>query len=457
MTGHQSGDQDHDRGVLGDAAPVDTMGIGILDGTAQVSVTVPGETEDDDDLIDDSTIVADEVDLEFTFEGEADDEGTPTVVEPDSAVGVETAELVLDGTEAQDAHDVSGPADAAGRHASTALPAIGAPSPLELTSKRLGDLSEASRESADLLTEERLVDPARRAKAEPEGTWSGLVHRLSRGRINLGDSRSVRQRKALTARIAAPLTGGAKFVPILSRKGGVGKTTVTTLLGMALADAREDRVIAIDANPDRGTLADRFPRSNGASVRDLVRIREDVRGFHDVSAVVTRDATRLDVLASDADPLIAEAFSDADYHEVAEVAAHYYSLVLTDTGTGIVHAVMQATLALADQLVIVSALSVDEARLASETLTWLESNGHAEIARDAIVVLNQSTPGKPAVRMDELQTHFESRVRQVVRVPYDAQIAAGGAITFAQLRPDTRLAARELAAGVVESLRIRGN
>ncbi|HCU78761.1 MAG TPA: MinD/ParA family protein, partial [Microbacterium sp.] len=66
------------------------------------------------------------------------------------------------------------------------------------------------------------------------------------------------ERKELSRRIAAPLPGGARFVPVLSRKGGVGKTTVTTLLGMALADARDDRVIAVDANPDRGTLAERI-------------------------------------------------------------------------------------------------------------------------------------------------------------------------------------------------------
>ena len=48
-------------------------------------------------------------------------------------------------------------------------------------------------------------------------------------------------------------------MPVLSRKGGVGKTTVTTLLGMVLAELREDRVIAMDANPDRGTLSDRSP------------------------------------------------------------------------------------------------------------------------------------------------------------------------------------------------------
>ncbi|WP_258132694.1 MinD/ParA family protein, partial [Microbacterium sp. MYb72] len=325
-----------------------------------------------------------------------------------------------------------------------------------LSSKRLDDLGEASRESADLLTADRLLDPSRVTRPEPEGAWSHFLYTVSGRRINIGDGRRARERKALSARIAAPLSGGARFVPVLSRKGGVGKTTITALLGMALADAREDRVIAVDANPDRGTLADRVVRSaHSRTVRDLVRIHDDVKGYHDISSIVARDATRLDVLASDSDPRIAEAFSDSDYRDVAGVAAHYYSLVLTDTGTGIVHSVMSATLDLADQVVIVSGLSVDEARLASETLTWLETNGYAEQAREAIVVLNQSTPGAPLVRLNELEAHFRTRAKKVVRVPYDSQIAGGGTIVFANLQPETRVAARELAALLVEGLRAK--
>lgn len=325
-----------------------------------------------------------------------------------------------------------------------------------LTSKRLDELGESSRESADLLTADRLLDPHRLSKPEPEGAWSHFLYTISGRRINIGDGRRARERKALSARIAAPLSGGARFVPVLSRKGGVGKTTITALLGMALADARDDRVIAVDANPDRGTLAERIVRPHhNKSVRDLVRIHDEVRGYHDISAIVARDATRLDVLASDADPRIAEAFSDSDYRDVAGVAAHYYSLVLTDTGTGIVHSVMSATLDLADQIVIVSGLSVDEARLASETLTWLETNGYAEQAREAIVVLNQSTPGAPLVRLNELQTHFATRAKSVIRMPYDPQIAGGGTIVFANLLPETRVAARQLAALLVEGLRAK--
>lgn len=151
-----------------------------------------------------------------------------------------------------------------------------------LTSKRFDDLGDGSRESADLLTADRLLDPHRVAKPEPEGAWSQLLYTLSGRLINIGDGRRARERKQLRSRISAPLTGAARFVPVLSRKGGVGKTTVTALLGMALADARDDRVIAVDANPDRGTLAERVGGTPGASVRDLVRKQKDIRGYHDV-------------------------------------------------------------------------------------------------------------------------------------------------------------------------------
>ena len=321
-----------------------------------------------------------------------------------------------------------------------------------LASKRLGEF-DADRESADLLTADRLLDQGKLTRPEPEGTWQHFLYSISGGRINLGDGRRARARKELDRQISAQLPGGAKFVPVLSRKGGVGKTTVTALLGMALADARDDRIIAVDANPDRGTLADRIARPSGRTVRDLVRAHDDVAGYNDISRIITRDQTRLDVLASDTDPRVSEAFSDLDYQDVAEIAAHYYSIVLTDTGTGIVHSVMGATLRLADELVIVSGLSVDEARLASETLTWLETNGYSEQVRNAVVVLNNSRPGAPLVRQEELEAHFGTRVRAVVRVPYDPHIATGSAITFRDLESETRAAARELAVAVVEGLR----
>jgi MinD-like ATPase involved in chromosome partitioning or flagellar assembly len=492
--------EDADLGVLSDAANSDTAVLGILGGTtAQVSVSLP--PNDEDDLSDDG-VVDDEVDFAAQGEGavDAEDEDAAGAESQPGATADETVADVIEAEVVDEDEDHGGQPASAAASATSGGPAsvpdivdvepVAVPAAAEalraeddgsageetsmdesradrahelervrrhkpevtLASKRLDEF-EAGKETSDLLTADRLLEPRTMGHGEPEGTWQHFVYSLSGGRINLGDGKRARARKELTHRIAEPLTGGARFVPVLSRKGGVGKTTITTVLGMALADARDDRVIAIDANPDRGTLAERITRSSGKTVRDLVRMKDQVDGYNDVSTVVARDETRLDVLASDADPNVSEAFSDRDYEDVAAIAAHYYSIVLTDTGTGIVHSVMGATLGLADQLVIVSGLSIDEARLASETLTWLESNGYAALVRSAIVVLNNSRPGAPLVREDELEAHFATRVRAVVRMPYDSLIATGSAITFRELHPTTRQAARELAATVVEGLR----
>lgn len=307
-------------------------------------------------------------------------------------------------------------------------------------------------EAAGMLTADRLLDPKRSRPNGPEGAWPRFVYLSTFKQVNIGDSRRVRERKELDARIAQPLGLNARFVPVLTRKGGVGKTTVTTLLGMALASVREDRIIAIDANPDRGTLAERVAKQTRSTVRDVVNRAASIGAYNDFSTFVSRDATRLDVLASDTDPLLSEAFDADDYNVVADLAARYYSIVLTDCGTGIVHSVMRPTLERADSVVIVSGGSVDEARLASETLTWLEANGYDELVRNAVVAINTATQGTNLVKLEEIEAHFASRVREIVRIPYDEVLAAGSVVKWKDLKPYTRHAARELAALVVEGI-----
>jgi len=307
-------------------------------------------------------------------------------------------------------------------------------------------------ESASMLTSDRLLEVNRKTRRAPNGGWNRFLYNASFHLINLGDSAAVRAHEAMDERIRKQFEGGARFVPILTRKGGVGKTTVTALLGMAMADAREDRIIAVDANPDRGTLSERVAKQTRSTVRDVVTKAASIGGFTDFSALVSRDETRLDILASDTDPLLSEAFDADDYNVVADLAARFYSIVLTDCGTGIVHSVMRATLQRADSIVIVSGGSVDEARLASETLTWLEANGYGDLVRNAIVALNTATQGTNLIKLEEIESHFRSRVREIVRIPYDPQLAAGSVVSFKDLKPITRLAARTLAALVVEGL-----
>ena len=311
--------------------------------------------------------------------------------------------------------------------------------------------AEPEAEQSESLTDERLLNK-KKTKEPPEGFFQRALYELSFHLIDVGDSRAARERKALSRRIAQPFDQGARYVPVLTRKGGVGKTTVTTLLGMALAEVREDRVIAIDANPDRGTLAERVPKSTAATVRDVVKLVAGIKGFTDFAELVSKDATRLHVLASDTDPLLSEAFDEDDYNVVADQAARFYSVILTDCGTGVVHSVMKPTLNRANGLVIVSGGSIDEARLASETLTWLEANGWGDLVKNAVIALNTATQGTNVVKVEEIEEHFLSRVRDVVRIPYDPMLAAGSVIEWNKLSPLTRESARELAALVVEGI-----
>ena len=310
-------------------------------------------------------------------------------------------------------------------------------------------------ETASMLTAERMIDPRRVRRIPPEGFWQYGLYRATLRLVNVGDSAEVRRRKAIDARIGKRLEGTTRFVAVLSRKGGVGKTTISTLLGMALADVRDDRVIAIDANPDRGTLAERVNKQTLSTVRDIVSLGPTIRDFNELSTHVSRDATRLDVLASGTDPNETDEFDADDYNAVADVAARYYSVVLTDCGTGVVHSVMRATLQRADSIVVVSGGSVDEAQLASETLTWLEANDYGDLAKNAIVALNTSTQGTNLVKLDEIEAHFRSRVRDVVRIPYDPELAAGTVIRYDALHPFTRDSARRLATLVMDGLPTR--
>lgn len=341
----------------------------------------------------------------------------------------------------------SGPRGASGAASATAGNAERAGRrPAERSSRRAKDLGP---EPASALTADRLLAGVDRA---PVSGWRRWLYTLTFGRVNVGDSDAVRVQRALEHRVSARLGGRTRYVPVLSRKGGVGKTTVTTLLGMALSDIREDRIIAMDANPDRGTLSDRSPGHADFTARQLVQNRYTIDSFAQLARYVTRDGSRLHVLASDTDPAIAQAFDDGDYRAVTDVLSRYYSIVLTDSGTGMVHSVMRGTLEKADAVVLVSGGSVDEARLASETLSWLEAHGRQDLVAKAIVVINLSSGNGTQVDVSQIEQHFRSRVNTVVRIPYDRHLAEGSRIDLAKLNPATRRAVTELAALVVDQL-----
>lgn len=289
----------------------------------------------------------------------------------------------------------------------------------------------------------------RQQRPAPSSGWRRALYVLSGKLVNLGESPRDAHRKNLIAHVNQPLRGYYK-IALLSLKGGVGKTTITATLGATFASIRGDRVIAVDANPDRGTLSQKVPLETSSTVRHLLRDAEGIERYSDVRAYTSQGESRLEVLASESDPAVSDAFSSQDYTRTLEVLERFYSLVLTDCGTGLMHSAMTAVLENADTLIVVSSGSVDGARSASATLDWLDAHGHQELVRNSIAVINAVRPRSGKVDMTKVVDHFSRRCRAVRVVPFDPHLEEGAEISLDRLKRETRDALIELAAVVAD-------
>lgn len=114
-----------------------------------------------------------------------------------------------------------------------------------------------------------------------------------------------RQEADLDSRLTAlPGVTRPNVIAVISPKGGVGKTTNTFLLGKILAQHLRLRAVALDANPDFGTLAALAPdglRSN-RTLSDLLEDWDDVKAAAEVRTYVSRLPTGLHLLAAPMDP-----------------------------------------------------------------------------------------------------------------------------------------------------------
>ncbi|MCO7221150.1 MinD/ParA family protein [Klenkia sp. PcliD-1-E] len=288
----------------------------------------------------------------------------------------------------------------------------------------------------------------RQAPETPTRGWRRFVHKATGGSYNPGLSQAEIEHRAMVARVTTPVRGSNR-IAVVSLKGGIGKTTTTCCLGLTLAHHRGDRVVAVDANPDAGTLAERLTNVTDVTVRDLLSAKDRIRSFTDVSAY-TSLAGRLQVLASDQDPALSEAFSEEEYTTVADILARYFNIILTDSGTGLLHSAMSGTLAIADSLVVVGAPSVDGASRASKTLDWLIAHGHEELVARSVAVISSVRPNTGDVDMGMVRDHFAARCRAVVEIPYDAHLVTGGLINLDRVGAPARKAYLELAAHVAD-------
>jgi putative peptide zinc metalloprotease protein len=288
----------------------------------------------------------------------------------------------------------------------------------------------------------------------PTQGWRRAVYRGSAHLLNPGPSLPEQRLRELERRLRTPVEGSRRVV-VMSRKGGVGKTTITLALGSTFALLRGDRVIAVDANPDAGNLAHRIAPPHDRTVTDVLRDLDSIRTYAALRRYTSQAVeSRLEVLASDDDPGIGMALARDDYHRLIGLLDRFYNVILLDTGTGILDSANQGLLTEADQVVLVVRAGLDGGRAGALTLDWMDQHGFDDLVARTVVVVNAERRGSEPP--EPMRRHFEKRCARVVTVPWDDALEPGALTDMSSLHRRTRDALVDVAAAVADNFSAGG-
>jgi MinD-like ATPase involved in chromosome partitioning or flagellar assembly len=259
----------------------------------------------------------------------------------------------------------------------------------------------------------------------------------------------------LDALITEPRLLHCATIAVVSPKGGVGKTTVTALLGTLLSLLRRDPIVAVDTNPDFGSLGRVLTPDQSWYVDDLAQLvlEDDELSLTSLDSHLGRAVHGLLVVPAPTDPARMAALDEEAYGRVIARLKDFFSLILLDCGTGLQDPASAAAIAAADQVVLLTDAQPATASLVAESTDLLHQWG-----RPITVVVNRM-PAKDA-RLDIQQlSRYLPAARGLVVVPDDIVAAsrlAAGSFDWRDGPPTWQLALRQLAIVLVSDWRRLG-
>ena len=246
--------------------------------------------------------------------------------------------------------------------------------------------------------------------------------------------------------IVAPQLRRCVTIAVVSPKGGVGKTTTTILLGSVFALLRRDRVVAIDTNPDFGSLGRQLAREHGVFVDDLYEVLDDPELT--VTALdnhLGRAAHGLMILPAPSDPVRAGRLDAGVYVKVVRRLQQMVGVIVLDTGTGLQEPAARAALSTADQVVLVSDSELATASLVAEAAALLRQDN-----LPLWLVINKAgVPTELDLRAFGAVIPYARGLVEVSSNLRAARLVAGGRFTWLEAPQSWKRSVRELAAALV--------
>ncbi len=250
----------------------------------------------------------------------------------------------------------------------------------------------------------------------------------------------------LDAAILRPRLRRCVTIAVVSPKGGVGKTTVTALVGMLLSHIRRDRIVAVDTNPDYGSLGRVLTPDQQLFVDDLLaRMAQPDLTLTELDTRLGRAAHGLMVLPAPTDPDRMAGLDEPGYQTVITRLKDYVGVIILDCGTGLQDPAAKAALATCDQIVLVTDAVPATASLVAEAGALLTASGRP------ITVLVNKMPKKSRLDLDKLGT-FVPAANAMLTLPANADgadLLASGGFDWRDAPKPWVTAVRELAVALV--------
>jgi len=264
-----------------------------------------------------------------------------------------------------------------------------------------------------------------------------------------------RQEARLDARLLKrPAITRTNLVAVVSPKGGVGKTTSTFLVGDLLASRPKLRVLAIDTNPDFGTLAKLAPDGHRSErqLTDVIAHMDRIRSAPELDPFMSTTPTGLHLLGAPQRPEVMEEMTPELYGQLLHFLGRFYHVILLDLGTGLTEPLARFALERADQAVLVSTPDWITSSTVLDALDYvlLRLGGH-----QVTMTINKVPRAGTAVPQSVEASLRRHQIARRVDIPEDERLRNmldQGTYVCEQLDRPTRHAVKRLALAVAEQL-----
>ncbi|WP_229703849.1 type VII secretion protein [Streptomyces albiflavescens] len=298
------------------------------------------------------------------------------------------------------------------------------------------------------------VDPRlARALGRPQHGDS-LAQRTGRSirRLTASAAQDVTELTRIARELQQPVTTG-RVIAVTSIRGGVGKSTVSALLGRTFNHYRHDPVLSLEADAALGTLPVRMgAESVRWSCADLARILTPSMQLTDVTGYLV-PVTDGGWLLPASQGRVGAPMDVRTYRTVTLALRRYFAVTVVDCES-LPGEVARTAMDTAHARVVVAPTTAEGVNGTRQVLDWLAQLPHSALA-STVVALTANSPDL-VLDVKAAIAHLRETGVTVVPLPYDRHLAGGGPIRTDMLGEATRDATVRLAAEAMQrAVRVR--